>query len=175
MNNRWIAIVAILALGAAAAQGYVGWGIYGSYWGTADAGDAFGGGIKISPEIIDGVQFDLRASGFSGLGEGDADLDVYPLEAGLALTWPVAGKATLLAGGGAGYYLMDGNTETGEADDGIGFYVVTGLELPVRHSEVSYGQTEAAFFVEALYRGADAGGDTDLDGFGVNAGIMVKW
>lgn len=187
-----------VALAAPLAFGDNGFGIGAAYWDTADAGDAWGAGLKTRVQMVEGVQFDLRASFFNSLGEDSddvsVDLEVIPLEAGLALELPVADRLDVYAGGGIGYYLMEGdaggpNQELVDVDpdNEVGFYLVAGSEFVLRRSDAVYGQTAAALFAEVMFRSVSAdsakveGGqeirvdDADLDGLGVNVGLLMRW
>lgn len=165
-----IASIPALLLSATLSYGYTGWGIYGSYWDTDEADSAGGAGVKVSIEMVPGVQMELRGTYFEDLDADGAGLEVLPLEAGLALVLPTANQVDFLAGGGLGYYLMDGD---GSPDNEVGFYLTAGLEWNL--------QPMASLFTEAMYRVVSAndagydGQDADLDGLGVNAGLLIKW
>ena len=190
--------LAVLLIGTGTAVGANMWGVHAAYWDTSDADSSYGAGTKFSFEMVPGARLDLRASYFNDLADDvdgiDTDLEVLPLELGLALVYPAARSIDLTAGGGIGYYFMDGkinlpdNTSAGaDPGDEVGFYLAAGLEWSLRKSGASYGETEAGLFLEALYRSVSADdmkvdsveplrlGDADLDGLGVNLGIMVRW
>ncbi len=178
--------------------GHNAWGVMASYWDSADASESFGGGLKFSFGLTEDVQLELRGTHFGDFGESaegvDVDLEVTPLEAGMALQRALAGPFELFVGGGLGYYLMDSDVSApagvlvgGGAGDELGFYLTTGIEWLTSTSTASYGKTEAVLFAELMYRFVNAddirveGGDTvrlrsaDLDGIGVNAGLMIRW
>jgi hypothetical protein len=163
----WL-VLAAFAL-ATGAQAYNGWGIFASYWNTSDAGDGFGPGLKISAEMVPGVQLELRGSYFSSLEDevSAADIEVIPLEAGLALTGGAGTGVTLLAGAGAGYCLVDAVG----ADDEVSYYFVGGAEWSVRPN--------AALFAEIKYTVLEVDGlspeKTDLTGPGASAGLLIRW
>ncbi|MBN1269181.1 MAG: outer membrane beta-barrel protein [Kiritimatiellae bacterium] len=196
--KRMLVVLAVLLCTTGAALGYNAWGIYAAYWDTKDADDGFGAGGKASIEMIPGIQLELRAAYFNDLakdsGDIDADLEVVPLEAGLALTGPIGERLEVYGGGGIGYYLMDGEVDLPdgagvEADPGdeVGFYLAAGAEFTVRESGASDGKTEAVLFGEIIYRSVEVDdldvesgatielNDAKLDGLGFNVGLMVKW
>lgn len=162
--------LSVLFLSATLSYGYNAWGLYASYWDTGDAGSVAGAGAKVSVEMVRGVQLELRGTYIEDLDIDGADLEVLPIEAGLALVVPVATQVDLLAGGGLGYFMMDGDADP---DNEVGFYLTAGLEWNL--------QPNAALFGEAMYRVVSAddvgpeGQDADLDGLGVNAGLLIKW
>ena len=193
-----IAGLLIVLVGAGTAFGANMWGVGAAYWDTADADDAVGATTKFSFEMVPGAQLDLRASYFNDLAKDvddiDADLKVIPLEAGLALAYPLGNTVDLTAGGGIGYYLMDGSVsapdrtvQPADPENEVGFYFAAGLEWSLRKSGASYGETEAGLFAEIMYRSVSADNikvesgetirlsDADLDGVGVNLGVMIKW
>lgn len=187
-----------LVLAAGTVQAANTWGVGAAYWDTSDAGSAVGAMTKFSFEMVPGAQLDLRASYFNDLAkdvEGtDADLQVVPLELGLALAYPLGSAVDLTAGGGVGYYLMEGSVtaedrtvQQADPENEVGFYGVLGLEWSLRKSGASFGETEAGLFFEVLYRSVSADSmqvesgetlrltDADLDGIGLNLGVMIKW
>lgn len=170
--KRILAVLVIILLGSSGmAWGSNAWGLYGAYWNTADADDAFGAGLKVSVEMIEGIQLELRGTYVETLTAADLDLDVFPLEAGLAVTHAASERVDLYGGGGLGYYFMGGD---GNPDDEVGFYFTTGAEMVVSDSGASYGKTESVLFTELMYRFVDAH-DASLDGLGVNAGLLIRW
>ncbi|MBP7829322.1 MAG: hypothetical protein KA248_05350 [Kiritimatiellae bacterium] len=148
----------ILALAAGGAQANNGWGLYGAWW---EGGDAFGPGFKLTFELVPALQFDFHVAYFNDAGEGDTGISVTPLEFGLAMNLPVSEKLKFMVGGGPSYnFIEDGD------DDEIGGYIGGGLEFaPYK---------DVALFLEARYIFLDVG-DEDLNGLGLNAGLMVTW
>ena len=172
-------IFIFLFLFAVTASAESGWGFFGSYWSPSDGEAEFGPGIRLAYEMVPGMQLDFRASYFDNLMDEDEgpDLEVIPLETGLCLTGPVAGRLNLHGGVGIGYYLMDSDFDV---DDEVGFFVNGGLEYDVFRNDAAYGGTRASLFAEAMYRSVTAdeasiNGDVDLDGLVLNAGLMVRW
>ena len=191
--------IPIIALGIlVATPAMADWGLFATHWSTDDAGDATGAGIKIATEMIEGVNLDFRVSFYGDLGEDrgsvDTDLEAIPLELGLSVTWPTSDRVDLFGGGGIGYYLFDGDVSVpggvgieADPDNEVGFYLAGGVEYALRDNQAFYGKTEAALFAEVFYRSVEADnitldsatdvslGDANLDGIGVNVGLMIKW
>ncbi len=177
--KKIILAIMILVLSSITASAESGWGFFGSYWSPSDGEAEFGPGIRLTYEMVPGMQLDFRASYFDNLMDEDEgpDLEVIPIETGLCLTGPVAGNLNLHGGVGVGYYLMDSDADV---DDEIGFFVNAGLEYDVFRNNAAYGGTRASVFAEAMYRSVTAddatiNGDADLDGLVLNAGLMVRW
>lgn len=165
---------------------YNGWGIYAAYWSPSDGDDSYGAGVKISAEMVPGVQLEFRSAYFDNLADEPAganvDLEVIPLELGLALAMDGANpNTTFLAGGGLGYYLMDGQASgpgfRASADDEIGFYLVAGAEYHLRPNASLFAEAKYTFLTADNMAVDSAGNldDADLDGIGINIGILVTW
>lgn len=185
------AAVMLLATVPAAAAGF---SVFGSYWNTSDVEDTFGGGLGLTFPIGGaGLGLDFRATYYQELSdepignlfdddEGffeEESLEVLPLEAGLRYNFDTDGTFNPWVGAGISYMLLDFTRENVEVDDETGFYVVAGS---------SFGDPEGVnFFAEALYRSTEAtvrrddpdrirdDVAIDLDGLGVNAGVLWRW
>ena len=199
--SKLFPICTILALGTLTAAAVNQWGAYAAFWDTGDAGSGYGGGAKVSAELVPNVQLQLRGTYFTGLGEGagdaDVDLKIAPLEAGLALGRPVTDNVSVYGGVGLGYYLVDGEVKVPEGSEGlkadpgdeIGVYLAGGLEWAISRSGASYGETAAVLFAELMYRFVSVDdlkvettpdgdirlSDADLNGIGVHLGLMIRW
>jgi hypothetical protein len=193
---RRIVLASILALvvGVAPAMA-TDFNIFGSYWQTGDFDDTFGGGTRIG--FGDGpVQFELRGSYFPDIAEDfeqllDSDsefqdqfeITAIPLEAGVTFSFGGSDTFSPYIGGGASYILLD--TDIGEVDDEVGFYVVGGFKSA--RSDGGVG-----FFAEAIYRNiegqvnfdpedfsdlddVDFDEDFDLDLAGIGANVGIVW
>ena len=169
------AAAGLLAVPASATDFAVG----GAYWDTKDADQALG----VSSKLGFGL-FELRASYFSDVTADtepesrDFEISAIPLEAGLKWDFARDERVNPYLGGGAGYYLLD--TSRGDINDEVGFYAVAGVDIA----------TQAGFGInlEGIYRGIEATVDNvdgdghirdevdlNLDGFGVNAGLVWKF
>lgn len=187
MRNRLLMIVAVGMLVGCGATADSEWGVFGSYWSPKDGDDSFGGGLKLGFDLVESVQFELRAGIFGDLLDGldgvPADLEAIPLEGGLALTFPTESGLEAYVGGGLGYYYLDGSGAAADVDNELGFYAVGGVEWTVHRSGASDGETSAKLFAELLYRfvSADSNGaspvplDISLDGPGVQVGLLIGW
>ncbi|HMP90290.1 MAG TPA: OmpW family outer membrane protein [Kiritimatiellia bacterium] len=159
-----------------------GLGFFASYWDTKDAEDEFGIGAKLQFSLDQAITMELRASIFQfedSEGGIKVELDVIPLEAGLLFNLAPGAEFNPYIGGGAGYYIMDAEISAGglssdlDIDNEVGYYAVAGAELKLADN--------IALFVEAKYtwlkikkvEGISA--DAKLDGFGGNAGLIIKW
>lgn len=182
--KRLFAVVTCFLLCAGAAQADNGWGLYGSYWKPSDGDDAFGPGFRLAVEMIPSVQLEFRAAYFDDVLEDDnpASLEVIPLDVLLALQGPLMERVDAFGGVGFTYALLDSN---GDVDSGkMGFTLGGGLELVINENEAFYGGTRASLFAEVVYRalsvdvaapGAADSEDVDLNGVGVNGGLMIRW
>lgn len=141
-----------------------------SYWhiedlATFDVEGALGGSVVGQFQLHELLTLELRLSGFAA---GDSD-DIYvegegwfeneitivamPMEIGLVAFLPLGDTFRLYGGGGAGFYVFDGQfrTEQGprettydiEMDDEGGFYVVLGAKAQLVRN--------VALFAEAKY------------------------
>jgi len=167
------------------------WGIFGSFWSPSDGEDSFGGGIKLGIEMVDRVQLDVKATIFSDVLDGEAgtaELEVVPIEAGLTFSAPVSDAADAYFGAGLGYYMMDGEVDGMDAnvDDEVDFYLNAGMEWTIHESDADYGQTSVKLFLEGIYRFVEADNivptddpavlaDADLNGLGVQFGMLIGW
>lgn len=180
--KKWLAVLMVFGLGAVAAFASGGFGIYGAYWDTDDLGPGFGGGVKFKAELAEYFALELRAAGITQFDdwEGDDELFVIPLEAGLLFNLPLGDEVpiTLYGGGGGGYAIIP-EADDIDYDDGFCFYGVGGVELGLGES--------AALILEAQYRvfevdgASDDAGDiefseeSELTGLSMNAGLLFRF
>jgi len=185
-------ITGLMLISGAAAIADNEWGLFGTFWSPSDGDDSAGGGVKVGIEMVDSVQLDLRWSVFSDVLDsppGGPELEVRPLEFGLAFAVPVSDDVETAFGGGLGYYMMDGESGTGvdaDVDSELGFYLSAGLEWTIQRSGADYGETSVKLFVEGIYRFVEADNilptatpgvlaDADLDGPGIQLGMLIAW
>ena len=171
-------IVVGMSAGVASAAGGVG--VFGSYWDADDPGPGYGGGLKFKAELVDYLAVELRASCITKFDEwdGDDDLFVIPLEAGLVLNFPLGTEVpiTIYGGGGVGYAIIP-EADDIDFDDDFTFYGVAGAEFALGDA--------LSLFAEAQYRflevdGAEVNGEAikekvKFTGFGVNVGLMLRF
>ncbi len=165
-----------------------GLGIYGSYWNSKDYSDTLGGGLKLKLDMAPTFSMELRGSYLPEFAKDQADLDVGAIEAGLTFNLILNEYITPYIGGGAGYYVFDVKSKLDEevefkVDNKVGFYGVAGLELALSKRVAFFGEAKYTI-VEAELEAAwenldnvikDTDKGKDLNGMGVNAGIVMKW
>jgi opacity protein-like surface antigen len=145
-------------------------GTYLSYWNAKDLDDFdisgfMGGGVVGQLQMMEQLALQFRlgghAAGYSedvfvegaGWFENTLTLVAVPLEAGLVASLPMGEQFSLFAGGGAGFYLFDGEftSEQGrwkqtydmELDNEVGFFGLIGLRYQMARN--------AALYLEAKY------------------------
>ena len=158
----FLIVVGVVLLGAGVASAN-GVGVFGTYWNVQDGGDdGFGAGAKLQFEVMPNICLEARGSYFPDFG--DTSIDIIPAEADAIIKFPLADQLTPYVGGGAGYYMFAGDDEG--VDDEFGWFALAGLEFGLSQ--------ELSLFAEGKYTWLDVNGG-NLDGFGGNAGIMMKW
>ena len=183
MKKTILCAAAALTILAAPAANATDFGVFGSYWGTEDADEALGAGAKLRL----GRYVELRGTYVSDVTADtdperfDFEVSAIPLEAGLRFDFAENEAFSPYVGGGASYLLLD--TTEGDIDDEVGWYAVVGAEFARQPSGLG-------FMAEAIYRGVEATVTEDddgfpddvhedvslnLDGFGVNAGLVWRF
>jgi hypothetical protein len=198
-NMRRIVLTSILTLLLAGAVPAMAsdLSLFGSYWQPSDFDSTAGGGLRFG--FGSGVvQFELRGTYYPDITEDlnelldtddspldDFELKAIPAEAGLVFNFAQGSNVSPYIGGGATYYLLD--TNIGEVDDEVGFYVVGGLRAGGSNGGVG-------FVAEAMYRNVEGSVqfdpeefediddidfedefDLDLSGFAANVGIVFRF
>jgi hypothetical protein len=183
--KRLIVLLAVVGLSIPSAWAS-GIGVYGAYWKTkggseAFDGDGFGGGAKLKVDIVPQLSLEVRGTYFSlkpKVEGGDSDsgkLEVIPVEAGLTLNLANRSKLTPYIGGGAGYYFMKIKGDGGESEslkNQVGGYGIAGLEIELGEGFCIFAEGKYTV-VSAQDKGG--GPKVKLDGFGGNAGLMIKF
>ena len=179
-------IIAIVLFGFVAAAGpatATDLGLHGAYWNTDQAERTFGFGAKLRFSFVE-----LRATYFDDVTSdvepesADFEIKAYPLEGGIVIQFLKNSMFRPYVGGGVGYYLLD--TNLGDIDDEVGFYVVGGADIGAPSSRV-------AFSIEGIYRNIEGSVrgelfdpdfdieedeiDLDLSGIGANAGVVFRF
>jgi opacity protein-like surface antigen len=182
--RKFLVVLGVVLLSAVVASAN-GVGVFGSYWDTKDADSGYGGGAKLQMDIMPNICVEARGSYFPDFGDSSGDeikLDIIPLEADAIIKFPIAEKLTPYVGGGAGYYMfeVDNNVEGVDIsiDDEFGFFALAGLEIGLGEQVVLFAEGKYTW-LDATVK-AKGGGMEDeetgtLDGFGGNAGLMLKW
>ena len=119
----------------------------------------------------DMISVDARAS---VIHFDDTGINMFPLEAAGLLNFPLLFEHVVpYIGAGVGYYLFDG----ADLDDQVGFFPLAGLEIGF-HS-VSVMAEARWLFLETDADSAKAEvqnlTEADLDGFGVNLGLLFRF
>jgi hypothetical protein len=170
----------VVAAGSATATDL---GLHGAYWNTDQAERTFGFGAKLRFSFVE-----LRATYFDDVTadvepeSADFEIKAYPLEGGIVIQFLKNSMVRPYVGGGVGYYLLD--TNLGDVDDEIGYYLVGGLDIGAPSSRV-------AFSFEGIYRNIEGSVrgelfdpdfdieedeiDLDLSGIGANAGVVFRF
>jgi hypothetical protein len=162
---------------AGAASG-IDLGVFGSYWDTKDADQTYGAGAKLRLGFLE-----LRATYYADVTadvdpeELDLEISAIPLEAGITLKFLKQAAISPYVGAGGGYYMLD--TNAGDLDDEVGYYLLGGFDI---------GQGIVAFNVEGVYRYFEATIDEgedfpeleedvnlDLGGLSINAGVVFRF
>ena len=179
-------ILAVVALGLGVAPGTASaadFGLHGAYWDTDEADRTFGFGAKLRFSFVE-----LRATYFDDVTAdvepeaADFEIKAYPLEGGLVIQFLKDSTFRPYIGGGVGYYVLD--TNVGDADDEIGYYLVGGADIGSPSSRV-------AFSIEGIYRNIEGTVrgelfdpdfdieedeiDLDLSGIGANVGVVFRF
>lgn len=172
-----LAIAALAGSTAAIAQGEMSLGVFGSYWDHEDADGSWGIGAKGRFGYVE-----LRGTYY-----GDADTDIlqgttfqlstFPVDVGLAFNFAADSPLNPYIGAGGSYYFMD--TNAGDVDDEVGWYLLVGGEM---------GMTQGlSFMLEGTYRSVEAtikpgqgatlitDSKLNIDGFGANAGVVWRF
>ncbi len=198
-NISRIMAVGVLCYMVAISCAAGGWGLMGAYWNTADGSDSIGAGGRLSVEMIRGIQLELRVSHFSDIASDKAgysiDLEATPLELSMVYFHPLADRLSVYGGAGIGKYYFSADVrgpETvparGKTGNQYGTNLVMGAEWTLLDSGALYGATQAIVFGELMYRIVNARnlipepapegtrfGRADLNGVGVNIGLMMRW
>lgn len=156
-------------------------GTYLSYWNAKDLEDFdisgfMGGGVVGQVQLLEQLALQFRlgghAAGYSedvfvegaGWFENNLTLVAVPLEAGLVASLPIGDQFSFFAGGGAGFYLFDGEftSEQGrwkqtydmKLDNEVGFFGLVGLRYQMVRN--------AALYLEAKYTVVETSLQDDL-------------
>jgi hypothetical protein len=148
-------------------------GIYGTGMDSDDLGEGYGGGAKVELNPIDIISVDGRAG---WVRFDDSDIDMVPLEAAALVNFPILFEHIVpYVGAGVGYYIFDG--DGGDLDDEMGYFPLAGLEIGL-HSLSVLAEARYVFLETDVENGQGslAGVDeVDLDGLGVNVGLLIRF
>lgn len=176
-RNGYLSLLMALAfsliIGGCSHGSGVEFGAFAASLDSDDLGEGYGGGVKLELNPIDLISIDARAS---WIQFDDTDIDMVPLEAAALLNLPLFWEHFVpYIGAGVGYYLFDGSGA--DLDDEVGFFPLAGLEVGL-HS-ISFLAEARWLFLETDVAGAKGElrnlTDADVDGFGVNLGVLFRF
>jgi len=138
-------------------------GVFGSYVSTNDLGDGTGAGLKLELQPSDWFSIDARAS---AIRFGNKNVDMIPLELAALLNIPLADEQIVpYVGVGCGYYFFEADKFS--MDDHAGFFPLLGLEI---------GAYNLSFLAEARWLSlGSSSGEPDVDGLGINLGLLFRF
>ena len=182
----FLVILGVVLLSSVVASAAGGLGVFGSYWDTKDADSGWGGGAKLQMEAIPNIFLEVRGSYFPDFGDSsgdDAKLNIIPAEADAIIKFPVSDQFIPYVGGGGGYYMFDIDNNDSEdvditVDDEFGFFALAGLEIGLSEQVSLFAEGKYTWLdvtAKASGPGVDVSEDASMDGFGGNAGLMLKW
>ena len=151
-----------------------GLGVFAAYLNPSDTDGIAGFGVRGrgGHEL---VYFELRATFFESIPEidleGVEDLSTMPVDLGVGWHTDFEAPQQLYGGGGVTFYIYD--SEKGDVDNALGYYLQLGGEV---------GLTENfGLFFEVLWRDVDTQTGDDLnprdlkmDGGAVHIGVMLR-
>lgn len=190
--KRLFGILLLVCIGASTALAQGGLGVFGSYWDSKDADDAFGGGALLRMELGPAAQLDIRGSyyKFDDRLEGiKAELQIIPLEAAFTFKLGMDPQFSPYVGGGIGYYFTDADLTIGDLkinvdfDDEIGFFALGGLQFSPTYNLALFGEVKYTWldYDRARIRARDfpelgterVDVDLKMNGIGVNIGLVL--
>jgi hypothetical protein len=100
---------------------------------------------------------------------------VIPVDAGVGLKFDLSDMLEIYGGGGATYYFLD--SDLGDIDDEVGWYLEGGVELGIAEgfgvfAEVLWRQVEGTVEDDDVTLDDI---DIDLEGVAVNVGVVLRW
>ncbi len=175
--RRWIVVSSLVIVSTVIAGPARGAGLelgaFGSYLDSDDLGAGYGGGVKLELSPISLLSLDGRVS---WIQFDDVDVDMVPVELAARLNLPLFGeRIEPYVGAGVGYYHFEADGV--DLDDNVGFFPLAGLEFGLRHiaffaeARWLFLQTDVSNAVEELENVNEA----DIDGLGVNIGLLVRF
>jgi opacity protein-like surface antigen len=179
----FLVVLGVVLLGTVVASAN-GLGVLGSYWDTADADSGWGIGAKYQLDAAPSICVELRGSYFPDFGDSDdeSSLDIIPVEADAIYKLPIADRLTSYVGGGVGYYMFELDSDNDgvkvDVDDEFGWFALAGVEFILTEQLALFAEGKYTWLdvtAKASGDGVDASEDASLDGFGGNAGVMLRF
>ena len=168
-------------------------GVFGTIIRTDDFDESYGIGAKLDVDINDLLTVEVRTAFYDTLGKGlrigsvpfETDLEIVPLEVGLAIDIPIADRLQPYIGGGLGWYILEadvavaGRRQEINIDDELGFYAVGGLRLGLNPNlelfgEYQYRNVETTLSNDSFSNRIQSV-DVGLSGSSVNVGLLLRW
>jgi hypothetical protein len=149
-------------------------GVYGAYWNPDVVDDNFGGGARIGFDFVKFLELEFHGTYFPDFEvetlSGPAEIHAIPVDGGLRINFIPEGGFNPYIGAGVTQYFLDSDDVS--IDNETGWYGEAGFEAG-EHTK---------FFAEVMWRKLDTtlsfgsfDEDTNMDGWGVNAGVNWSW
>ncbi len=188
MKRLWLLASVLVLVAAPSAASSVGLGI--GYLDTEGAADDNGANLRLSQDVGERWNIDVRASFFDGhafaLGPRTFDIEATPIDLGLSYGFNAGGRVTPYVGAGLSYMFFKssvfntvrGEHEASRINDEPGWHAVVGVEGSVKDHvglflEVLYRQTKPSVDGDGL---AELGSVAlDFAGVGAAIGLSYSW
>jgi hypothetical protein len=165
-----VLLAAAVGMGGCTAGSVAELGVFGTYLDSDDLNDGYGGGAKLEVKPIDWLSVDGRAS---WIYFDDFDLSMIPLEVALRLNLPLLGERIVpYAGVGGGWYIFEADDV--DLDDDVGYFPMVGLEVGLRRIAV-FAEARWLFLETDVDTAVENIGEADVDGLGINAGLLFRF
>jgi len=184
-----LAIVFGLTLLMAVPSWAAGIGVGIAHWDTDSAGDDQGLGIKVSFDVGEKFEIELRGAVFDAFAQTGNNalfrLEAAPLDLGFSYRFKPDSKTQPYVGAGGSFIFANAEFDGGqlpiagdaEVNDEFGFYFVVGADVAVKDSFGVFG--EVLFRQAKLNVSGNAFGFTDFEadftGPAAAAGVMLRW
>ena len=181
--RMFLCVLGVVLLGAVAASAN-GLGVFGSYWDTNDNDDVWGGGAKLQIDLMENICVEARGAYFPEFGDSSGEelkVDIIPVEADAILKFPISDMLTPYVGGGVGYYIFDVENDIEgvdvDIDNEFGYFALAGVEIAFNEQVSLFAEGKYTWLEATIEASGDVEGEETgkLDGFGGNAGLMLKW
>lgn len=143
-------------------------GVHGILWSADDVDDTgLGLGVRVGLRHFGPVHVEARAS---WIGFGDADLNVFPFEAGFGVGSKKEDKKIgFYAGATVGFFVLEGDADF---NDNLGASILGGAEYHVSDALRFYGEIQYTFLDSEVSTSTTPDVDVNMDGFGLHVGVM---
>ena len=188
MKRLWVGMIVAVLLVVPATASEIAGGV--AFMDAEEADDDVGANVRLSLDVGESWNIDLRASFFNGHGfvqpVRTVNIEATPIDLGLSYDFNPAGRVSPYVGGGVSYMLFKssadntvlGETEPSRVKDEPGWYALIGVKGPLGG--------RIGFYLEGVYRQVetDVQGDglaafdsisVDFAGAGAAAGLSFNW